>query len=439
MTPWVTPLALGSFPRAILHIDADAFFAACEQANNPKLKGKPVVTGKERGIASAVSYEAKVLGIQRGMTIREIRKICPDVIHLPSDYETYSLYSQRMFAIVRRTTDVVEEYSIDECFAELTGLRRALRMNYETIARTIKENLERELGMTFSLGLGPSKVVAKLASKWNKPSGLVVIPKSQLHDYLAEVPMGKIWGIGPQTAHYLAQYRITTALQFARCEEHWIKSKLTKPQQAIYQELCGNAVIPLELEPRQAYQSISKTKTFTLPSHDRTYLLAQLSKNTENACIKARRHNLSAQKVFFMLRSQDFRLRGIEIKLSAPTQCPTTIIKLIDKQLDRLLEQNTRYRLTGVVLSDLTVNNSLQYDLFGEVVREQKARRVFEAIDRLDRKYGKHTVFLGSSFAALNKAQHQGERAELPQCRQHAFKGETERQRIGLPWLGEVT
>lgn len=434
----MTPLALGSFPRAILHIDADAFFASCEQANNPKLKGKPVVTGKERGIASAVSYEAKALGIKRGMTTREIKKICPAIIHLPSDYETYSLYSQRMFAIVRRTTDLVEEYSIDECFAELTGLRRVMRMNYATLARTIKADLERELGLTFSLGLGPSKVVAKLASKWRKPAGLVMIPRSQLHEYLAQVPIGQVWGIGSQTTHYLAQYRITTALQFVRCEEHWIKNKLTKPQQAIYQELRGNAVIPLELEPRQAYQSISKTKTFTPPSHDRSYILAQLSKNTENACIKARRHHLAAKKIFFMLRTQDFRHRGIEIKLSAPTQCPNTMIQLIDRHLNRLIESNTRYRLTGVVLSDLKANTTLQYDLFGEVAQEVKARRVFEAIDRLDCKYGKHTVFLGSSLSALHKSQHHGARAGQLQRRQHAFKGETERQRIGLPWLGEV-
>ena len=108
------PLTLRSFARAIVHIDADAFFASCEQAVNPTLKGKPVVTGKERGIASAVSYEAN--GVKRGMTIREIKQLCPDAIHLPSDYETYSLFS-RMFAIVRRYTPDVEEYSIDECFA----------------------------------------------------------------------------------------------------------------------------------------------------------------------------------------------------------------------------------------------------------------------------------------------------------------------------------
>ena len=106
------PLTLRSFARAIVHIDADAFFASCEQAVNLKLKGKPVVTGKERGIASAVSYEAKARGVKRGMTIREIKELCPDAIHLPSDYETYSLFSQRMFAIVRHYTSDVEEYSI---------------------------------------------------------------------------------------------------------------------------------------------------------------------------------------------------------------------------------------------------------------------------------------------------------------------------------------
>ena len=111
------PLSLRSFARAILHVDADAFFASCEQAANPKLKGKPVVTGKERGIASAVSYEAKARGVRRGMTIRDVKAICPDAIHLPSDYETYSLFSQRMFAIMRRYTPDVEEYSIDEAFA----------------------------------------------------------------------------------------------------------------------------------------------------------------------------------------------------------------------------------------------------------------------------------------------------------------------------------
>ena len=117
------PLSIDSFPRAILHIDGDAFFASCEQARNPSFKGKPLITGKERGIASSLSYEAKDAGAKRGMRLSEIKKLCPGVIILPSDYETYSLLSKRFFAIVRRFTNEVEEYSIDECFADLTGLQ----------------------------------------------------------------------------------------------------------------------------------------------------------------------------------------------------------------------------------------------------------------------------------------------------------------------------
>jgi DNA polymerase IV len=123
------PLTISSLPRAILHIDADAFFASCEQSRNPRLKGKPVITGKERGIAASMSYEAKARGVTRGMPLWQIKKVCPDAVLLPSDYETYSLFSLRLFNIVRRYTPDVEEYSIDECFADLTGLQRPLRMN----------------------------------------------------------------------------------------------------------------------------------------------------------------------------------------------------------------------------------------------------------------------------------------------------------------------
>jgi nucleotidyltransferase/DNA polymerase involved in DNA repair len=117
------PLTLESFSRAIVHIDGDAFFASCEQSRRPKLQGRPVVTGKERNIAASMSYEAKAAGVTRGMPLAEIRKICPDAVILPSDYETYSLLSKRFFAIVQRYTPDVEDYSIDECFADLTGLQ----------------------------------------------------------------------------------------------------------------------------------------------------------------------------------------------------------------------------------------------------------------------------------------------------------------------------
>src|SRR3989454_6025381 len=182
------PLTLHNFPRAIVHIDGDAFFASCEQSRRPKLQGRSVVTGKERGIAASMSYEAKARGVTRGMRLGDIRKVCPEAVILPSDYETYSLLSKRFFAIVRRYTPEVEEYSIDECFCDLTGLRRPLRMSYLQMAERIKHELDTELGFTFSVGLAPNKVIAKIASKWQKPSGLTVIPGPRIHQFLKDLP-----------------------------------------------------------------------------------------------------------------------------------------------------------------------------------------------------------------------------------------------------------
>jgi nucleotidyltransferase/DNA polymerase involved in DNA repair len=201
------------------------------------------VTGKERGIAASMSYEAKAKGVTRGMRLFEIKKLCPDAVILPSDYETYSLLSQRMFAIVRRYTPDVEEYSIDECFADLTGLRRPLRMSYEDMAQQIKKDLDTELGFTFSVGLAPNKVVAKIGSKWVKPSGLTVIPGRRIHIFLQDYPVEKVWGIGAQTAALLAKRGVRTALQFARRNEVWVKKTLTKPFYQIWQELNGHYVL----------------------------------------------------------------------------------------------------------------------------------------------------------------------------------------------------
>jgi DNA polymerase IV len=432
------PLMLHAFPRAMLHIDADAFFASCEQAVNPKLKGRPVVTGKERGIAAAVSYEAKARGVKRGMTIGDIKALCPDVIYLPSDYETYSLYSQRMFAIVRRYTPDVEEYSVDECFCDLTGLRRPLRMSYETMAARIKADLEHDLGLTFSVGLAPTKVVAKLASKWHKPAGFTIISGKDLHLYLARVPIGEVWGIGPQTTAHLQRFGIVTALDFARKDELWVRTKVTKPHVDIWHELRGTAVLPLALGETHAYQSISKAKTFTPPTSDRHLLLAQLSKNVENACAKARRHALEARRVSFFLRTQDFRHTGYELRLTRPTNVPSAIVPLINDHLDAVYCPDTRYRCTGIVLCDLWGEGGTQLDLFGEVLRAERARRLFDAIDGLDAKYGKHTVFLGSSFSAMQGQPHTGDRAELPRRQRLLLPGENERQRLGIPFLGDV-
>lgn len=430
--------SLQSFPRAILHIDGDAFFAACEVAKNPKLRGKPVVTGKERGIVSAATYEAKALGIKRGMTLSEVRKICPGAVILPSDYETYSLFSLRMYAIVRRYTPDIEEYSIDECFADLTGLRRTFRMSYPQIAEKIQQQLEHELGMTFSIGVSATKTLAKIGSKWKKPSGLTVIPLRSASSYLKAIKVDAVWGIGPQTSALLNKYGIRTAYDFAHKDEAWIKAHVSKPYFETWNELNGVVANELNLTGRETYQSISKTKTFTPPSKDPAYVYAQLSKNVENACIKARRWKLSTPIVFFFLKTQDFRYSGYEVKLPFPTSNPIDILKEISTYFPRVFRKNTLYRATGITLINLTEEGTTQLDLFGQVKESEAIKRVFESTDKLAERYGKHVVFLGSSFDAMKSAAHLSSRGDVTARVATLFKGETNRRRLAIPMLGEV-
>lgn len=427
-----------SFPRAILHIDGDSFFASCEVAKNPLLRGKPVITGKERGIVSACTYEAKARGVKRGMPLHQVREVCPEAIILPSDYETYSLFSNRMYAIVRRYTPALEEYSIDECFADLTGLRRTHRASYPDIAAHIKRDLETELGMTFSIGLSATKVLAKIGSKWKKPDGLTVIPLSGAHEFLKKTPVLSVWGIGSNTAAYLEKYGVRTAYDFVQRDEVWVRTTLNKPYYEIWKELRGDVQLELDTEGRQTYHSISKTKTFTPPSRDAAHVFSQLSKNIENACIKARRWGLATSSILFFLKTQEFTFHSCEIKLSHATCVPQDILKVVSEYFPKVYKVGTLYRATGITLMKLADAGSVQLDLFGAVLTSKGIEQVFGSVDAICKRYGKHTVFLASSFHALTRTGHAGERGDVPLRAEQMFTGETSRKRLGIAYLGEV-
>ncbi len=429
------PITIRSWPRAILHVDADAFFASCEQAIHPELRNRPVITGKERGIVAAASYEAKARGVQRGMRLFEVKRACPEAVILPSDYETYSLFSLRMFGILRRFSPDVEEYSIDEAFMDLTGLRRTFHGPYSAIAEKIQQAVEQELGITVSIGVSLSKVLAKIGSKHRKPQGLTFIPGREIHEYLQALPIDKVWGIGPNTAAFLNKHGIRTALQYARRDERFILQHLSKPYHEIWNELNGRSVYPVLVEAKDSYQSISKAKTFTPPSTDADFVFAQLSKNLENACIKARRYLLAPTRLVLFLRSQDFRSFGVELKLSAASAYPLQLMGPLKEGFASLYRQDIPYRQTGVVLSGLIPDNGAQYTLFDNITRIEKMARIYDAVDDLSCRFGKHTVQHASSLPTRLQAQHEGDRGDLPMRKTETFRGENRRQRLGLPML----
>lgn len=410
---WETSTHLQEFPHAIIHVDGDAFFASCEVALHPELRGRPVITGKERGIASSLSYEAKACGVRRGMILSEIKKICPSAVILASDYETYSLFSRRMFNIMRRFTSQVEEYGIDEGFAEVTGMRGLHHQSYENMARTIKKTIDEELGLTVSVGLAPTKSLAKIASKWQKPNGFTSVPGHAIKGYLSALPVERVWGIGPNTAKYMFSLGINTAHDFIAKPFDYIATHFNKPFQEMWYELNGVSVWPISVEEKTSYASISKTKTFTPPSQRADYIVAQLIRNLENACIKARRHQLVARRFGIYLRTQQFQSSVLECKLTRATNFPHDLLPHVKKLAQELIRPGVLYRATGIVLADLQTELNIQADLFEQPTKVEKMQRVYTAIDALDSTFGKHTVHLGGSQKTFTQPQRETARRHL--------------------------
>ncbi len=396
------PFSVRSWPKAIAHVDADAFFVECERVTNPSLRGKCVVVGKERGIVTALSYEAKYKGVKRGMRIFEAKKICPEVIVIESDYEKYSMFSVRMFDILRSFSPAVEEYSIDEAFVDLTGLRRVHAASYVEIGRRIQNEIGRRLGLSVSVGIAPTKVVAKIASKWKKPGGLFAIKAREIHRYLGRVKIEDVWGIGPNTASLLKKIGINTALDFALRDEFYLRRFLSKPYIQVWHELRGESVLDLNLSKRE-YKSIHKAASFP-PTSDRDFIFSELVGNLESACSKARRYGLAAGRVLVFLKEQQFVTRSFEIKLTSKTNLPIMLIPHIKSAFDKMYKRGVLYRQTGVILADLGTKR--MYDLFGGLDKTKKAIRVYEALDSINGKFGRGTLHLAPSSIYFNRNQH---------------------------------
>jgi DNA polymerase IV len=387
--------------KYILHIDGDSFFASCEVAIDPSLRAKAVVTGQERGIVTAMSHDAKKRGVSRGMPIYQVKKLFPDVVVVQSNYKLYSLFSRRMVNIVRRYSNIVHEYSIDECFADLSEVIKE-GGNVEDVARSIKFDLQNELGVTFSLGVASTKVLAKVASKTRKPNGLTILKNDQVKDFLVDLPIQKIWGIGRETSAYLFKKGIKTAYDFISLSEPVVKAMLSKPYYEIYLELKGISVFSCQGE-KESSKSISRTRTFKPSSSDRNILYSELSLNVEDACKAIRSENLVSRGFSFFLKSQNFLYFRQEVRLDSHTSSPEDILLEIRKRFDKIYRKEIVYRATGITLFNLKNKDFFTLDLFDTFSQTKKRNELYRSIDEILNKQGGKSLYLASSLSALGK------------------------------------
>ena len=394
-----------SWPNVILHLDGDAFFASVAQATNLHFKGKPLVVGKERGIATAVSYEAKKIGIKRGMRIFDIKRLYPDCILVESDFYLYELFSQKIQDIISSFTPQVEQYSVDEWFADIKGLRRPYNMSYFEIGAAIKRKIEASLGITVSVGISLTKSLAKLASSFKKPSGLVMVDGLSIEKLLKNIALEKIWGIGENTASYLKGFNINTALEFAHLSEDFIKAHLTKSFYEIWRELHGEKVYELNIYGKTTTKSITRSATFTPTTKDINVLFSKLLGHVEDAFVHLRKLNYQAGFLTIFLKTQQFRYLIGEIKLRPKISYPWFIHKEIKEGFKKIYNPQLLYRTTGCTVGDIEEIKFIQPGLFTDKSKEDKIKRVYPLLTEKKVDFG--TVLFDKDRMLANKKEKQ--------------------------------
>jgi DNA polymerase-4/DNA polymerase V len=301
-------------------------------------------------------------------------------------------------------------------------------MSYEEIALTLKATLRKELGMTFSIGVAPTKVLAKIASNFKKPDGLTMIPGNEIEHFLEHFPIRHVWGIGKQTSAYMEKLGITTALQFANKKEIWINTHFSKPYQELWRELRGENALSLQTGERIQYGSLMRTRTFTPPRSDIPFLLSEFSRHVEVVCARAREHGLTAGGFSFFLKTQSFHYHALNIKLSQRTNIPEGILTLIESHLGDIYHARTQYRAAGVTLLDLSSDTARQMDLFDTTLRAEKLEHIYKEVDALNTHFGKTLVHLASSAHVFTK-----QKKTVVERNDEAWA------RIGIPMIGTIS
>ncbi len=376
--------------RTILHVDLDAFFAAVEQRDRPELRGKPVIVGgipPGRGVVSAASYEARVFGVHSAMSLTEAVRRCPDGVFLPVDGRRYQQASRDVMAILRRFTPQVEPISIDEAFLDVTG-SLPLFGEGPQIAAMIKAAVRDDVGLTASVGVATTKLVAKIASDLRKPDGLVVVPPGDEATFLAPLPIWRLWGVGEKTAAVLAEYGVRTIGDLAALPPDQLTRRFGKHGGSLALRAQGLDDDPVhEGDPAK---SVGHEHTFDTDTLDAETIERTLLAMSEGVAGRLRSAGVRASTIAVKVRDSSFRTITRQRTLREPTDLTEPIYRAA-LELARPEVRGIRIRLLGVTASNLGEREQLT--MFAD--EDPRRRKAIEATDTLRRRYGSGVVTRG--------------------------------------------
>jgi len=371
--------------RCIVHIDIDAFFAAVEELLDPSLKGKPVIVGglpHERGVASTASYEARRYGVHSGMPLRKAYQLCPQGIFIRGNYQIYKVFSEKFFRILSEYTPDVEEASLDEAYLELTRCR-PLYSSFSSTAHKIKQRVEKELGLKVSVGVAPNKILAKLATKRAKPGGFFEIEQGREEEFLGNMGIECLPGIGPKTQVILRMLNIHKIGDLWELPRSTLRSLFGLEGEEIFLQSRGIDSRPVI--DHSIPKSISRETTFLQDLWDRRLLLAHLAYLCDRLTIPLREEHLFAHIIEVKVRYSDFKTEARRRLLLTPLQEMAAIFKIAQELFLQLFSSSRlALRLVGVKASDLVRARPLS--LF-EPYSERKEQLAL-AVDQVREKYG---------------------------------------------------
>ena len=351
--------------RVILHADLDAFYASVESLDNPALRGRPVVVGgspEGRGVVAAASYEARAWGVRSAQPMRTALRLCPGAVRVSPRFPRYHELSGQVFAVFQRWTPLVQPLSLDEAYLDLTAaLPDATPKAMRRAAARLKREVREATGLTLSVGAGTSKSVAKIASDLEKPNGLVVVPPGNERDFLAPLPIARLWGVGPRTETRLRRIGVRTIGEMAALDTAWVAARLGNWGVTLHALALGVDTRPVN--PERERKQVSQETTFPRDVADPGEILATVSELAASVSDRLRRHGLRGRTVAIKLRDADFQTRTRQLTLPAPCDDPESIDSAARQLLSRELHPDQSLRLVGVAVSGFVDNYQLALPL----------------------------------------------------------------------------
>ncbi len=379
---------LQNIARTILHVDMDAFYASVEQRDRPELRGRPVIVGADpsgRGVVSAASYEARRFGVHSAMPIGRAARLCPEGAFVPVDMDKYAAVSREVMAILADFTPLLEPVSIDEAFLDVTGTE-GLHGDGPAAARAIKDRIAGSLRLTASVGVAANKFVAKVASDLRKPDGLVVVAAGTEADFLAPLPVSRLWGVGRVTAEGLEAMGLQTIGQLAAVPGEYLEARFGPSARGLQDLAHGRD--ERAVEPFAPPKSMGAEETFGRDHRDVDRLHATLREQAERVARELRADGYAGRCVTLKLRFADFSTLTRR-HTDDPTQDGLAIYRRARALLDRIpLRQAVR--LIGLSVSSLGPAAAGQLSLLEPDA--QRRERLARAMDRVTARFGEESL-----------------------------------------------